>query len=138
MELRLWPLAFSPLTVASRLLHPYIIEDKTPRLLVKQLSMARNTQRDSQSFTEKRRRSSEIEITRRRKGGVKRGESNLASNQFLKCYPQPGTPRKIQSHVEKIRGRKEIEVTWRRKGRVKGERAIKSVIKSLNENRLES
>ena len=73
-----------------------------------------------------------------RRGRVKRGESNLASNQILKCYPQPGTPRKIQSHVEKIRGRKEIEVTWRRKGRVKGERAIKSVIKSLNENRLES
>ena len=135
MELSLRPLAFSPLTVASRLLHPYIIEDKTPRLLVKQLSTARDTQRDSQSFIEKRRGSSEIEITRRRKGGVKRGENNLASNQILDCSPQPGTPRKIQSHVEKIRGRKEIEVTWRRKGRVKGETAIKPVIKSLKENR---
>ena len=81
--------------------------------------MARNTQRDSQSFTEKRRRSSEIEITRRRKGGVKRGESNLASNQILKCSPQPGTPRKIQSHVEKIRGRKETEVARRIKGVIK-------------------
>ena len=29
------------------------------------------------------------------KGGVKRGESNLASKQFPKCSPQPRTPREI-------------------------------------------
>ena len=34
---------------------------------------------------EKRRGRWEIEVTRRRRGGVKRGESNLASNQFSKC-----------------------------------------------------
>ena len=40
-------------------------------------------------------------MTRRRRGGVKRRENNLASNQFPKCYPQPRTPKKIQ------RGREE-------------------------------
>ena len=32
----------------------------------------------------------------RKRGGVKRGESNLASNQFPKCSPQPRTPRASQ------------------------------------------
>ena len=36
----------------------------------------------------------EVDVTRRR-GGVKRGETNLASNQFPKCSPQPRTPREI-------------------------------------------
>jgi len=48
---------------------------------------------------------------RRRIGGVKRGETNLASNQFPKYSPQPRIPREIQSYVEKRRGREEIEVT---------------------------
>ena len=43
MELSLLPLAFGPsLIVASRFLHPYSTEDKTPRLMVKQFSTARN------------------------------------------------------------------------------------------------
>ena len=57
-------------------------------------------------------------MTRRRRGGVKRRESVLASSHFPKCYPQPGTPKEIHK-VEKKRGREEIEVTWGRKGRVK-------------------
>jgi len=44
---------------------------------------------------EKRRERRDIEVTRKRRGGVKRGESNLASNQFPKCSPQSGTPREI-------------------------------------------
>jgi len=45
------PLAFSLiLTVASRLLHPYSTDDKTSRLIVKQFSKARDTQRGSQSY----------------------------------------------------------------------------------------
>ena len=54
-----------------------------------------NTQRDSQSYTEKRKLRREIEVTRRRRGGVKTGETNLVSNQFPKYSSQPGTPRKI-------------------------------------------
>ena len=48
---------------------------------MKQFYTARNTQRDSQSYVEKRRGRREIEVTRRRRGGVKRGETILASSQ---------------------------------------------------------
>ena len=83
MDLSLLPLAFSIiLTVASRLLHPYSTNDKTSRLIVKRFSTVRDTQRGSQSYVEKRRGRREIEVTRRRRGGIKRGESNLSSNQF--------------------------------------------------------
>ena len=54
-------------------------------------------------------------MTRRRRG-IKRGESNLDSNQFPKCSPQPRTHtevHRVKSRVE--RGREEIEVTWGRK-----------------------
>ena len=94
LELSLLPLAFSIIfKVALRLLHPYSIDDKTSKLMVKQFSTVRDTQRDSQNYMEKRRGRREIEVTRRRRGGVKRGESNIASNQFPKCSPQSGTPR---------------------------------------------
>ena len=58
-------------------------------------------------------------MARRIKGGIKRRETDLASNQFPKCSPQPRTPRDSQSEVEKRRGREEKELTWERKGRVK-------------------
>ena len=90
------PLVFSLiLTVASRLLHLYSTDDKTSRLMEKRLSTMRNTQKGSLSYMEKRRGRRAIEVTRRRRGGIKRGESNLASNQFSMCSPQPGTPREI-------------------------------------------
>ena len=86
MELSLLPLAFSLiLTVASRLLQPYSTDDKTSRLMVKQFSTVRDTQRGSQSYMEKKRGKREIEVTRRRRGGVKKGESNLGSNQVTMC-----------------------------------------------------
>ena len=37
----------------------------------------------------------EIEVTRRRRWGVKRGETNLASNEFPKYSPKPGTFKEI-------------------------------------------
>ena len=96
LDLSLLPLAFSLiLTVASRLLHPYYTDDKTSRLMVKRFSTVRDTERGSQSYMEKRRERREIEVTRRRRGGIKRRESNVASNQITKCSPQPGTPREI-------------------------------------------
>ena len=77
MELSLLPLAFCLiLTAASRLLHPYSTDDKTSRLMVKQLSTARDTQRSSQSYMENRRGRREIEVTRRRRGGSK-GERQI-------------------------------------------------------------
>ena len=71
MDLSLLPLVFSLiLTVASRLLHPYSTDDKTSRLMEKRFSTVRNTQKDSLSYTEKRRGRREIKVTRRR-GGIK-------------------------------------------------------------------
>ena len=96
MDLSFLPLAFSLiLTVVSRLLHPYSTNDKTSRLMVKRFSTVRDTQRGSQSYMEKRRGRREIEVTRRRRGGIKRGENNLASNQFPNCSPQSGTLREV-------------------------------------------
>ena len=93
MDLSLLPLAFSLiLTVTSRLLHPYSTDYKTSRLIMKKFSTVRDTQRGSQSYLEKRRGRREIEVTRRR-GGVKRRETNLACNQFPKCSPR--IPREI-------------------------------------------
>ena len=48
--------------------------------------------------------------------GNQRRETNLASDQFPKCSPQPGTPKEIHK-VAKKRWREETEVTWGRKGR---------------------
>ena len=100
--------------------------------MVKKFSTVRDTQRGSQSYMEKRRGGREIEVTRRRRGGIKKGECNLASNQFSIGSPQSGEhsesfsvlhrpehPRNSQSWLEKRRGREEIEVTWGRKRRVK-------------------
>ena len=96
MDLSFLPLAFSLiLTVASRLLHLYSTDDKTSRLMVKRFSTGRDTQNESQSYMEKRRGRKEIKETRRRRGGIKRGERNLASKQFPKCSPEPRTPREI-------------------------------------------
>ena len=89
MELSLLPLAFSLiLTVASRLLHPHSTDDKTSMLMVKQFSTARDTQRGSQSYMEERRGRRETEVTRRRRGGIERGERKPASYHFLMCSPQ--------------------------------------------------
>ena len=77
------------LTVASRLLHLYSTDDKTSRLKIKSFCTVRDTQRGSQSYMEKR-GTREIEVTRKRRGGIKRGESKLASNQLPMCSPQFG------------------------------------------------
>ena len=72
MDLSLLPLAFSLiLTVASRLLHPYITNYKTSRLMVKRFSTVRDTQKSSLSYMEKRRERREINVMRRRRGESK-------------------------------------------------------------------
>ena len=73
MDLGLLPLAFSLiLIVASRLLHPYSSDDKTSRLMVKRFSTIRDTQRGLQSYMKKSRGRREIEVARRKRGGIKR------------------------------------------------------------------
>ena len=126
MDLSLLPLVFSLiLTVASRLLYPYSTNDKTSRLMEKRFSTVRDTQRGSQSHMEKRRGRREIEVTRRRIGGIKREESNPASNQIPTCslHSAWNTQRGSQSYIEKRRGRKEIEEPGE-EGESKGERQI--------------
>ena len=72
MDLSLLLLVFSLiLTVASRLLHLYSTNDKTSRLKMKSFSTVRDTRRGAQSYMEKRRGRREIEVTRRRRGGIK-------------------------------------------------------------------
>ena len=66
----------------------------TSRLKMKSFSTVRDTQRGSQSYMEKR-RGREIELTRIRWGGIKRGESKLASNHFLICTPHSGPLRDV-------------------------------------------
>ena len=53
------------------------------------LSTVWDTQRDSWNYIEKRKGRREIEVARRRREAVKRGETNMASNQFLKCFERP-------------------------------------------------
>ena len=86
------------------------------------LSTVWTPQRGSWIYTEKRRGRKETEVTRRRKGGIKRRETDPVSNQFPKCSPQPRTSRDSQHGVEKRRAREEIDKTWWRKRRVKSGR----------------
>ena len=127
MDLSLLPLVFSLiLTVASKLLHLYSTNDKTSRLMMKSFSTMRDTQRGTQSYMEKRRERREIEVTRRRRGGIKRSKTDPAQ-----VFPTAqNTQRDSQCWVEKRRGREEIEATWWRKG----ERAVKPVISLPSKN----
>ena len=73
----------------------YSTDDKTSRLMMKSFSAVRDTWRGTLIYMEKRKGGREIEVTRRRRGEIKRKESNLASNQFPMCSPQSGTPREV-------------------------------------------
>ena len=89
------PLAFSLiLTAASRLLHPYSTNDKTSRLMVKRFSIVTDTQRGSQSYMEEE-QEEEDRGNQEERGRIKRGKSNLASNQLPMCSLQSGTPREV-------------------------------------------
>ena len=102
MDLSLLLLVFSFIfIVASRLLHLYSADDKTSRLKRKSFSAVRDTQRGSQSYMEKRRGRRELEVTRMRWGGIKRGESKLASNHFLMCDPQSRPLRDLHGVIQR-------------------------------------
>ena len=61
---------------------------------MEKFSTVRNTQRDSELHGEEKRKEGD-RGDQEEKGGVKGGETNLASNQFPKCSSQPRTPREI-------------------------------------------
>ena len=73
------PLGFSLLlTVASRLLYPYSTDDKTSRLMEKRFYTMQDTQKSSLSYMEKGRGRREIDVTRRRRGGNKKGREQFS------------------------------------------------------------
>ena len=82
---------------------------------MKSFSTVRDTRIGTQSYIEKRRGRREIEVTRSRRGGIKRGESKLANNHFLMFTPQSGPLRDVHGVIQR-RGRKETEVARRIKG----------------------
>ena len=86
---------------------------------MKSLSTVRDTWRGTQSSMEKKRGRREIEVKRRRRGGIKRGESKLASNQFLMCSTIWIPQRCSRRYTKKRRGRKGTEVARRIKGGIK-------------------
>ena len=119
MDLSLLPLVFSLiLTVASRLLHPYHTDDKTSRLMEKRFSTMRDTQKGSQSYMEERRGRREIVVTRRRREGIKRGETKLVISSLCVLH-SPEYPERVTELGREEKGREEIEVTLGRKKRVK-------------------
>ena len=69
---------------------------------MKSFSAMRDTQRGSQSYMEKKRGRREIEVTEKKRGGIKKGESKLASDHFPMCSPQSGSLRDVHG------------VTWKR------------------------
>ena len=68
---------------------------------MKNFSTMRDTQRGSQNYMEKRRGRRETEVTRNRRGRIKRGESKLASNHFLMCTPQSGPLRDVHGVIQR-------------------------------------
>ena len=62
------------------------MDDKTSRLMVKKFSIARDTQRGPQGYMDEKREEGH-RGDQEEKRGVKRGQTNLASNQFRKCSP---------------------------------------------------
>jgi len=76
---------------------------------MKSFLTVRDTQRGSHSYMEKRRGRREIEVTRRRRGRIKRGKSKLTSNHFHICSPQSGSLRDVHGVTQRS-GRKETEV----------------------------
>ena len=68
------------------------------------LSTVWNTQRGSQSYIEKRGGRKEIDVTRGRRGRIKRRATDIARNQFPKCSPQSGIPKEIHRVGERREG----------------------------------
>ena len=70
----------------------------------------RDTQRGSQSYMKKRRGRREIEMSRRRKRGTQRRETDLRNCLFPSVLHSPDTHRDSQNWIGKRRGSEEIEV----------------------------
>ena len=67
-----------------------------------------------------------------RRGGIKRGESKLASNHFLMCTPQLDHSEMFTELYREEKREEVTEVARRIKGESKGERQIQPIIRSLS------
>ena len=72
---------------------------------MKSFSIVRDTRRGTQSYMEKRRGMKEIEVTRKRREGVKREETNLVSNHSIRVLQSPEHPERFTELIEKRKGR---------------------------------
>ena len=100
---------------------------------MKSFSTVRDTWRGSQSYMEKRRGRREIEVTRRKRGGIKRGESKLVSNHFPMCSPQSGPLRDVHGVTQRRdEGGRRQRWPGGEKGESKVERQILPVVSSLS------
>ena len=68
---------------------------------MKRFSRVSDIHRGSQRYIEKRRGRRKIEVSRKRIGEIKRGERNLASNQFPMCSPPSGTLREVHKVTQR-------------------------------------
>ena len=93
------------------------------------LSTVWTAQRCSQSYTEKRRGRKKTEVARRIKGGIKRRETDPASNQFPKCSHSPEHTKRFTElgREEKREGGDRGDLVEKKESQ-KRERAIKPVI----------
>ena len=77
----------------------------------------------------KRKGRRDIEVTRRRRGGVKKGESKLPSNHFPMCWPQSGFLRDVHGVTQRgEEGGRRQRCPGGEKGESKGERQMQPVI----------
>ena len=92
-------------------------------------------QRCSEGYTEKRRRRKETEVARRIKGGIKRRETDPASNQFPKCSAQPRTHKRFTElgREEKGEGGDRGDLVEKKES-PKGKKAVKPVISLPSKN----
>ena len=86
------------------------------------------TQRYSWSYTEKRRGRKETEVARRIKEGIKRRETDPASNEFPKCSPPSRTHRFTELGREEMGEGGDRDDLVEKKESPKGERAVKPVV----------
>ena len=93
------------------------------------LSTVWNTQIGSWSYTEKRRGRKETEVARRIKGGIKRRETDPASNQFPSVFHHPEHTKRFTElgREEKGEGRERGDLVEKKES-PKGERAVKPII----------
>ena len=73
---------------------------------MKSFSTVRDTKIVSPNEMEKRRGRRKIELTRRRRVGIRRVESKLASNQFPMCSTQSGLLREAHAVTQRREGRR--------------------------------